>query len=81
MPLENVFWPVGGAPHGTYVVRVNFYALCPGGAAAPAFTVRTVVDHALTTFDGTATTPDRPCDDCGTGDSPCACVDVTSFTR
>src|SRR5207247_1980650 len=36
MPLENVFWPVGGAPHGTYVVRVNFYALCPGGAAAPA---------------------------------------------
>jgi len=21
MPLENVFWPVGGAPHGTYVVR------------------------------------------------------------
>lgn len=24
-PVENIYWPVHGAPHGTYTVKVHFY--------------------------------------------------------
>jgi hypothetical protein len=27
-PVENVFWPSGGAPRGQYVVAVHYYAGC-----------------------------------------------------
>jgi hypothetical protein len=31
-PVENVFWPSGGAPRGRYVVSVHYYAACTTGA-------------------------------------------------
>lgn len=41
-PVENIFWPVGGAPPGQYKISVVHYA--PHGGKDPtAFTVRTVV--------------------------------------
>ena len=27
-PVENVFWPVGGAPQGDYVVSINLFSFC-----------------------------------------------------
>jgi len=27
--VENIFWPVGKAPQGEYIVYVNFYTICP----------------------------------------------------
>jgi hypothetical protein len=30
-PVENVFWPSGGAPRGQYVVAVHYYAACSTG--------------------------------------------------
>lgn len=30
-PVENVFWPSGGAPRGRYVVSVHYYAACTTG--------------------------------------------------
>lgn len=27
-PVENIFWPSGGAPHGAYAVSVHYYAPC-----------------------------------------------------
>ena len=29
-PVENVFWPTGGAPRGQYTVKVHYYADCDG---------------------------------------------------
>lgn len=41
-PVENIYWPVGGAPAGIYQVYVVFYAQHGGPIPTP-FTVRTVV--------------------------------------
>ncbi len=41
-PVENIYWPVGGAPPGLYRIFVVHYAL-HGGKDPTAFTVRTVV--------------------------------------
>ena len=27
---ENIYWPYGSAPYGTYIVEVNYYAACSG---------------------------------------------------
>ena len=40
--VENIFWPVGGAPSGKYVVFVTYYAHRVGADPIP-YTVRTVV--------------------------------------
>ena len=41
-PVENIYWPVGGAPPGLYRIFVVYYA--PHGSPDPTpFTVRTVV--------------------------------------
>jgi hypothetical protein len=44
-PVENIYWPIGGAPSGLYKIFVVFYAPRNGmdPATATAFTVRTVV--------------------------------------
>lgn len=47
-PVENIFWPVGGAPRGRYQVFVVYYAQ-HDAANATAFTVRTVM-HGRTNF-------------------------------
>lgn len=43
-PVENIFWPAGRAPTGTYRVVVSYYAACPEPAVASTFTVRIRVD-------------------------------------
>ncbi len=34
-PVENIFWPTGQAPHGTYKVYVNLYAVQRGAVPTP----------------------------------------------
>jgi hypothetical protein len=38
-PTENVFWPEGSAPHGTYTFWANSYSSCDGSSTAN-FTLR-----------------------------------------
>jgi len=80
-PVENIVWPTGTAPPGTYTVRVNFYKQCDPAQPASPFMLRTIVDGVRTDFSATATTPDSSCGSCGTGGVGCTCIDVTSFTR
>lgn len=42
-PVENVFWPTGGAPFGTYQVNVVYYQSC-GYTGASAYNVSILVD-------------------------------------
>ena len=42
-PIENVFWPAGRAPRGSFTVRVNYFSDCDGVAAVE-FRLRIMVD-------------------------------------
>lgn len=50
-PVENIFWPTGGAPQGGYVLSVNFFRKCEA-AASTSFTVRALVDGQMREFTG-----------------------------
>jgi hypothetical protein len=50
-PVENIFWPLGGAPSGLYRIYVVFYAERLGGGTP--FTVRTVVRDKTNFFSAT----------------------------
>jgi hypothetical protein len=39
-PVENVYWPTGGAPSGSYQVYVQNFAGCSGGASSYTVTIR-----------------------------------------
>jgi hypothetical protein len=49
---ENIYWPQGGAPSGTYKVQVNYYGACESGHAVN-WTVRVIVQGNVQTFTGT----------------------------
>jgi uncharacterized protein YfaP (DUF2135 family) len=49
---ENIFWPVNGAPHGTYVVKVHHYS----GALPSNWNLTIVYDGNIRTFTGTLST-------------------------
>lgn len=51
-PVENIFWPAGGAPPGLYRLYVVFYAQHDSAYLTP-FTVRTVVRGKTNMFSGT----------------------------
>jgi hypothetical protein len=51
-PIENIFWPAGGAPPGIYQVGVVFYAK-HDVVDATRYTVRTVVKEKTNYFTGT----------------------------
>ncbi len=52
-PTENVFWPVGQAPHGTYEVWADLWSAC-SGSSTPAYTLRIFVgDTVVQTINGT----------------------------
>lgn len=51
-PVENIFWPTGSAPHGTYQVRVNYYQMCVSSDPV-AYTVRVLVDGQTSEYQGT----------------------------
>ena len=46
-PVENIYWPAGVAPHGRYVVRVQYFKQCEVSAPI-AYTVRILVDGQTT---------------------------------
>jgi hypothetical protein len=49
---ENIYWPQGGAPSGTYIVQVNYFGTCD--IAHPVnWTVRVIVQGNVQTFTGT----------------------------
>lgn len=48
---ENVVWSAT-APSGSYTVKVHLYSVCNSGVQSVAFRVRTVVDSAVRTFEG-----------------------------
>jgi hypothetical protein len=53
---ENIYWPKGGAPHGTYRVSVTYYGDCSpsGSSAVPVdWTVTTKVNGNVNTYKGT----------------------------
>jgi hypothetical protein len=50
-PVENIFWPLGGAPSGLYRIYLVFYAERVGGGTP--FTVRTVVRGKTNFFSAT----------------------------
>jgi hypothetical protein len=50
--VENVFWPEGGAPSGTYVISVTYYQDCAGAGAVP-YTVTVTIDGDQEVFSGT----------------------------
>jgi hypothetical protein len=52
-PVENVFWPTGSAPTGTYVIEVHYYTNCPDAPLADSYTVRVLVDGQPQEFSGT----------------------------
>ncbi|MCA9531781.1 MAG: hypothetical protein KC543_16765 [Myxococcales bacterium] len=71
---ENVTWPAGAAPHGTYTVRVDNFENCGNGAVNWVVTVRTS-EGLNETFRGSF-----PASDPGDGGGAGAGVPVTTFT-
>jgi hypothetical protein len=58
-PVENVYWPAGGAPSGKYVVFVHHFR--PHGDRDPtAFKVRVKIGNNIRTFDGKVTFGSAP---------------------
>lgn len=50
-PVENIFWPSGGAPIGKYVVEVQYYAQCESPAPIE-YQVSILVDGVRSEFSG-----------------------------
>lgn len=49
-PRENIFWPLGSAPAGSYTVRVVFFKSCSDPATSSTFTVETRIDGVFATL-------------------------------
>lgn len=69
---ENITWPVGRAPQGTYIVRVDYWDAC--GVAATNFTVRIINGTEAQIVNGTFTGP-------GDGGGSRAGQTVATFVR
>jgi hypothetical protein len=71
---ENVFWPPGGAPSGTYRVSVQNFQQCSPGEIK--FTVRIAYDDQVRTYDGSF--PDG-----SAGEQPTAAnvLEIATFER
>ena len=52
-PVENIFWPTGDSPEGTYTIYVQYYDVCQPEARTP-FTVRLQVNGETQIFTGVA---------------------------
>ncbi|PDW04929.1 hypothetical protein [Candidatus Viridilinea mediisalina] len=55
---ENIFWPSGEAPPGTYIIQVDYFSGCGGSEAVP-FSVRAVIQGQVYTFTGVSRPGDR----------------------
>lgn len=58
-PVENIFWPTGGAPAGDYSIGVRYYQHCSDAPTKNDFTVRVLVDGISQVFTGTVSTVDE----------------------
>lgn len=61
-PVENIFWPVGGAPNGIYRVFVNFYSRCPPAPNQTTYKVNVLHGAVRKEFSGTITKDNQPSD-------------------
>lgn len=52
-PIENVFWPTGGAPEGQYNIEVNLFTRCEQSSEPISFSLRVLVQGTTQTFEGT----------------------------
>jgi len=52
-PIENIFWPTGGAPEGEYNVEVNLFTRCESSSEPIEFSLRVLVQGTTRTFEGT----------------------------
>ena len=50
-PVENIYWPTGGAPQGQYLVEVQFYNQC-GEVSPTDYQVKLLVDGEVSEFSG-----------------------------
>lgn len=55
-PIENIFWPAGSAPLGTYSIGVKYYQHCSSAPSSDTYTVRLLVDGKSQEFTGTVST-------------------------
>lgn len=58
-PVENIFWPSGQSPSGTFDVTVTLYTYCRQSPATIPFELTVLVQGETTTFTG-AITPENP---------------------
>lgn len=52
-PVENIFWPTGRAPQGSFNIGVNLYSRCGGSSGPIPFTLTLLVQGTTQTFNGT----------------------------
>ncbi len=52
-PVENIFWPTGQSPTGTFTVAVSLYTYCQEIARPIPFTLSILVRDVTQTFSGT----------------------------
>src|SRR5262245_33157730 len=57
-PVENIYWPAGGAPNGNYRVYVNYFQRCPGANDETPYKVNILVGSQRQQFSGTITRAD-----------------------
>jgi len=50
-PVENIYWPTGGAPQGQYLVEVQFYKQCDEVSPTD-YRVKLLVDGEISEFSG-----------------------------
>lgn len=52
-PIENIFWPSGGAPQGQFSIEVNLFTRCPGGGGGSIpFNLTLLVQGTTRTIEG-----------------------------
>jgi hypothetical protein len=56
-PVENVFWPTGGAPDGAYTLTVTYFDACPGGEGPQSFELTFLVNGSQATITPVAMQP------------------------
>jgi uncharacterized protein YfaP (DUF2135 family) len=59
-PVENIFWPPGTAPVGTYTAEINYFGECDGGSGPQDFELTVVVGGETQVETGTINLNDAP---------------------
>jgi hypothetical protein len=57
-PVENIYWPAGGAPMGHYKVYLNYFARCPGAPDATEYKINVLHGGERREFRGTIAAAD-----------------------